>query len=128
MVYVYKGTRTLGTEDPRNSGYANLVLGPQAQKYADEDERAEARREAWRESSRRYRQENPDKIRAYNDAWRAENREKVAEGQRRRYWEDPEKVRAYKREYREANKDRINARRRELRAMKKQLTHTQKGV
>lgn len=41
------------------------------------------------ENSRRYRERHPEKVKAYNTAWRERNREHTREYARRRYREDP---------------------------------------
>ena len=60
------------------------------------------------ERSRKYREENREKLREYHQAWRDANREKVRESTNNFYSMNKEKLVEAKRVYREANKEKIH--------------------
>ena len=95
------------------------------------EECKKVRRNAWRRkdyaknrekrqaSQLKYREENPEKVRASDRKYYAKNREKLTAQKRKNREENLEKVKAQERKYREENRDEINARRRESRRAKK---------
>lgn len=69
------------------------------------------------ESNRRWRQENPDKVRAQERRWAQANRDRRRESDRRSYERNPEKKREYSRRWKQENPDKVREkehRRREI--------------
>lgn len=62
----------------------------------DEEKRAETQRKR-REYTRRWREENPDKVKAQRERWLTENRDRVNANERARYAADPSKAAAKQR-------------------------------
>lgn len=68
---------------------------------ADYEENPElARKKAESDRKRHYREQNPEKIKAYNRAYHEKNREREAERQRRYYAANRERLDAYRSEKR----------------------------
>ncbi len=58
---------------------------------------------------RKYREENPEKVKAYNKKHRDANREKVKARNKKYRSENPEKVKAYSKKYYEENSEKVKA-------------------
>ena len=69
-----------------------------------------------KESDRKYRAANPEKVKSAVRKRRAANREKINEARRKRQAENPEKHREYNRKRRAANREKINEAQRKRRA------------
>ena len=67
----------------------------------------EKNREKILEGARRYREENPEKRRESTQKWREKNREKARESAQKWREKNPEKVREYNQKYREENREKI---------------------
>lgn len=74
-------------------------------KYQTEEERIAARRE----SARKWREANPEKVKERNRKYAENNPEKVKESKRKWYEANSEKVKEYVRKWYEENKDDFNA-------------------
>lgn len=74
-----------------------------------EDNPELARKKAESDRKRRYREENPEKIKAYNKAYRAKNREREAERQRKYYAANRERLDAYRSEKRRLKSAQLKA-------------------
>ena len=74
-----------------------------------EDNPELARKKAECDRKRRYREENPEKIKAYNKAYRAKNREREAERQREYYAKNRERLDAYRSEKRRLKSAQLKA-------------------
>lgn len=77
---------------------------------------------AWAEQCREWRERNPESARAAGKRWRAKNPDKERAKQQRRLAENPEGVRASKRRWKQANPDRVTAYENKRRAAKMQAT------
>ena len=75
------------------------------------------------ERSRKYREENREKLREYHQAWRDANREKVRESTNNFYSMNKEKLVEAKRVYREVNREKILELRRVYREANKEKIH-----
>jgi len=66
--------------------------------------------------TQKYREENPEKIRANNKKWYEENREKSLARMKKWRKENPEKIRARKKKWYEDNREKVSARMKKWRA------------
>ena len=67
----------------------------------------EERKAKKRESDRKYREANKEKIKAYHKQWRDKNREKLNEQQRERYKENPQAFKESKERYVESHLEQV---------------------
>lgn len=79
-----------------------------------------------KETTRRYREKNREKVAAAIKKWRTENPHKAREAAKRFASKNPEKVRAIRRKHREANKDKLAKRLKEWRARNKERIRSYK--